>query len=163
MYFLNVLYQFFEGRYAVSLPFEDMLPYIWKILLNCSFGEVSYVYARSYLLISIVILFITLVFALSHIILVFKKKICPLQASFPVIIEASRFFHAFPIFSIYYFFIVILAVLGVCCRTRAFSSVVKWGLLSGCAAKASCSNGFSWGGRQALGHKGSVAVVGAWA
>ena len=77
-----------------------MLSYIWKILLNCFFGEVSYIYARSYFLISIIILFITLVFALSHIILVFKKNFCPLQTSFPVIVEASQFFHAFPTFSI---------------------------------------------------------------
>jgi len=81
-----------------------------------------------------------------------------------VIIEASRFFHAFPTFSIYfYFFNLILAVLGLCCCAWAFSSVVKRGLLSSWVAQASCCNGFSCGGRRVLGHKGSVVVVGAWA
>lgn len=83
--------------------------------------------------ISIVILFITLVFAfcLYHLVL---KKICPLWASFPVIIEASLGFSCISNFSIYSFFNVILAVLGVCCHTWAFSSVVKQGALWLCCS-----------------------------
>ena len=47
-----------------------------------------------------------------------------------MIIEASRFFHAFPTFSIYfYFFNLILAVLGLCCCSPAFSRCREWWLL----------------------------------
>ena len=43
-----------------------------------------------------------------------------------------------------------LAVLGLCCCTRAFSSRGKWGLLSGCGARASHCSGFFCSEAQAI-------------
>ena len=52
-----------------------------------------------------------------------------------------------------------MAVLGLHCHTRAFSSCGEWCLLSSCGARASHCSGFSRGGAWALAHVGSVAVV----
>ena len=46
--------------------------------------------------------------------------------------------------SFIYFWILFLAVLGLCCYMWAFSSCSKWGLLSSCAEQASHCSGLSF-------------------
>ena len=46
-------------------------------------------------------------------------------------------------------FFIFLAVLGLCCCDRAFSSCGKWGLLSSCSVQAPQHSGFSRCGVQA--------------
>ena len=50
-----------------------------------------------------------------------------------------------------FLFINFLAVLGLCCCVRAFSSCSRWGLLSSCSERSSHDSGFSWCRAEALG------------
>ena len=59
-------------------------------------------------------------------------------------------------------FVYLLAVLGLFCCLRAFSSWREWGLLFGCSARASHCGGFSCWRSQALGHEG-FSNRGTWA
>ena len=61
-----------------------------------------------------------------------------------------------PFLKIYSF--IFLALLGLRCCGRVFSSCCKWGLLSNCGAQASCG-GFSCRAAWALGCMGSVAAT----
>ena len=56
----------------------------------------------------------------------------------------------------------LLAVLGLCCCTRAFSSFSKWELLPSCSAAASHCSAFSSCGAQSLKHSG-FGSCGTWA
>ena len=53
----------------------------------------------------------------------------------------------------------LLAVVGLHCCTRAFSSCGKWGAILRCGALAFHHSGFSWCGAQALGTQSSVVAV----
>ena len=53
----------------------------------------------------------------------------------------------------------VLAVLGLCCCMKAFSSCAKWGLLSSCGAQTSHCGGFSSCRAQARGSPASVVVA----
>ena len=52
-----------------------------------------------------------------------------------------------------------MAVLGLCCCSRAFSSCIQQELLSSCGAQASHCGGFSCCGARALGRWASVVVA----
>ena len=56
-------------------------------------------------------------------------------------------------------FILLLAVLDLCCHRRAFFSFGEWGLLSSCGAQTSHCRGVSYCGAPDLGMWASVVVA----
>ena len=73
---------------------------------------------------------------------------------FPCLCALLGKFTCIIIFFIFiYLFFRLLAVLGLCCCTQAFSRCGGWGLLSSCGVRASHFSGFSCGA-QALGSMG---------